>query len=66
MLLAEVIVDENISRWQQQLNMQILAVFNAKERTLKEFHSLADQSGWRIEKLWKTRGPLGILECVAA
>ncbi|KDQ22115.1 hypothetical protein PLEOSDRAFT_1109237 [Pleurotus ostreatus PC15] len=49
--------------YQQDMNMMIL--FNSKERTLEEFIKLGEASGFRFEKLWDG-GEAGIIEFAPA
>ncbi|KAF9490909.1 S-adenosyl-L-methionine-dependent methyltransferase [Pleurotus eryngii] len=49
--------------YQQDMNMMIL--FNRKERTLEEFINLGEASGFRFERLWDD-GEAGIIEFAPA
>ncbi|KIJ34904.1 hypothetical protein M422DRAFT_262863 [Sphaerobolus stellatus SS14] len=52
-----------IRLYQQDINMMVL--FNSKERTLQEFVQLAEQTGFKFEKLWDS-GEAGLLEFTIA
>jgi hypothetical protein len=65
-LMIEMIIDEgNAPSYGKLVDIQMMASFEtAKERTLKEFHLLANASGLRISRVVPTIAPVSILELV--
>lgn len=46
-----------------RLDLQVLAVVNARQRTVAGFKDLLNQSGLRLERVWRNMGDETILEC---
>ncbi|KAH7886567.1 S-adenosyl-L-methionine-dependent methyltransferase [Phlebopus sp. FC_14] len=45
------------------LGVHMMSVFNAHERTLSQWESIAERSGLRIDKMYHVRAPDSVMEC---
>ncbi|THU98240.1 S-adenosyl-L-methionine-dependent methyltransferase, partial [Dendrothele bispora CBS 962.96] len=50
------------STFVHEMSVHMMAMCNARERTLMEYESLINQSGMKLVKLWNTRSLLSIIE----
>lgn len=66
-LLAEHVIQRGNARdWGKLLDIAMLVGTGGQERTREEFRDLMAQAGLRLRRIVPTRGPLSILEAVAA
>ncbi|KAK7464327.1 hypothetical protein VKT23_006495 [Stygiomarasmius scandens] len=51
-----------VSTIAHDMGAHMLAILNARERTLAEYESLVNRAGMKVVKLWNTRSPLSLIE----
>ena len=49
-------------RFQNLRDLNMMCLFNGRERTADEFKSLAERSGLKVAKIWEVRGMVSITE----
>lgn len=63
-LILEVLLDDTkpLSQIQAFLDLQMLSLVNGKERSENQWRPILEQSGFKLERIIRTRGELAIIE----
>ena len=65
LLLIEMIVpQDNQPSFAQAMDLNMLAILGGRERTEKEYRTLLDTSGFRLERVTPTHSPFSVVEAV--
>ena len=65
LLIEFVIPNHNRNFHGKWVDIEMLVVTDARERTAAEYHRLFMQSGFRLNRVTETVGPISIVEAIA-
>jgi hypothetical protein len=61
MIIEAIVEGYNRPSWSKMSDIFMMAGLDGRERTRDEFRSVIEQSGFRIEHIWETVSPLGLI-----
>ena len=64
LLIEMVVPQDNEPSFAQAMDLNMLAILGGRERTEKEYRTLLDASGFRLERVTPTHSPFSVIEAV--
>jgi len=64
--IADVVLDEDSSRFKYMASLQMMTLVGAFERTEAQFREVLGRANFNVKKVWKNRGYTSLIEAVPA